>query len=106
MPPKEIVKEGEVFKLIPSTAQRYSVSNYGRVFSLPYGRIIPLHNNAIVCQTLRDDKIKQVKHNITKLVLRLFRPDALPTKHVKHINGKRDDNRAENLAWSTIPEIY
>lgn len=76
---------------------RYSVSDAGVVYSggMPLeaigGEGVNLHG-------------KRVK--IAYLVARAFVPNAELRKWVRHKNGDRRDNRAENLEWSDEKEVW
>lgn len=70
-------------------------------------------NNNIVPQFIGEDGQTKVvlekdgvetEHNVAQLVAESFipNPDNLP--YVRHINGDKQDNRAENLEWCNEPE--
>ena len=92
---------------------RYQVSNYGRVKSF---------TNPNKPKILRPHQLKSgylMVHlatgsewgscqtecvRIHKLVADAFIPNPLNRCHIRHINGLRDDNRVENLRWTTPEE--
>lgn len=47
---------------------------------------------------------KRKKHYLHRLVAEAFIPRTDPTLEVNHINGKKSDNRVENLEWVTHAE--
>ena len=82
----------------------YSVSNLGRVKNDKKNTIKKLqHNNGYnVCILWENNKYKCVK--VHRLVAEAFIPNCDRKPQVNHINGVRDDNRAENLEWCTAKE--
>lgn len=85
----------------------YQVSNCGRVRSFKSGepRILkPIDNGGsyLIVNLYRDGKGKiQLVH---RLVAAAFIPNPESKSEINHINGIKNDNRAENLEWSTHSE--
>lgn len=88
----------------------YMVSNLGRIKSLNYNHT----GNEIILKS-RKNKYgylqiglckdgKQKNYKIHRLVAQAFIPNPENKKEVDHINTIRDDNRVENLRWSTRAE--
>jgi hypothetical protein len=99
--------ETEQWKPIVGYEGQYEVSNDGRVKSLKFGRekILRGHTKKNGYQQIALSKNGVV---ITKLVHRLVAETWIPRvegkDEIDHINGIRDDNRAENLRWCTHTE--
>lgn len=87
----------------------YLVSDLGRVFSLPkkttYGRILsPGHNTYGYQRVCLSKNGRKETRSVHRLVAEAFIANPDNKQEVNHINGIRDDNRAENLEWATRSE--
>ena len=107
----------EVWKDIPGFEGRYAVSTMGRVKSLPRYVNCRWDNDKYVPEKILRATPKSnnspyltvplglgKNRNVHILVLETFigsRPDGMETRH---LNGNRNDNRLENLAWGTRQE--
>lgn len=108
----------EEWKDIPGYEGLYQVSDQGRVRSLD--RIVV--NSRNVYRTLKGRILRPLKYRngyfyivlskdnhrkncrVHRLVARAFIPNPENKPHLDHINTKRDDNRVENLRWTTAKE--
>lgn len=102
----------EIWKDVPGYEGLYQVSNLGRVKGLPRyvsndkGQILLkeriLKGHKITkgyIQVELPSKDKRVLKLIHVLVAEAFIPNPNNYPQVNHINGLKDDNRAENLEW-------
>jgi hypothetical protein len=91
----------EEWKVYPELSN-YEVSSLGRVRNIKTGRILAnnVDKDGYFYVGLYQDK-KKYRRNIHRLVALTFipNPDNLPI--VDHINQDRQDNRVENLRWTT-----
>jgi len=100
----------ELWKPIIGYEEKYMVSNYGNILSLTYKR----SDKSVLMSPSKTKKgylrIKLSKHNkskthsVHKLVALAFLPNTNSELIVNHKNGKRDDNRLDNLEWVTHQE--
>lgn len=87
---EEIALEGETFVPVPVRGLRklYNVSNLGRIYDVRYGKIVPVHDNAVY--------LYGGFYSLPLLVYVAFR-NRVPRNGVSHKNGDKTDNRIENL---------
>lgn len=97
---------GETWRDIAGYEGKYTVSNHGRVFSTPRPGTRGGELAQVLCDGYRRTSLQRGAKDqravyVHRLVLEAFvgpRPD----KHeAAHLNGNRQDNRVENLAWVT-----
>ena len=109
--------DGESWRLLPGAEDRYEVSDFGRVRSLTGGsRAGTVRRKRPLLMSPYDNGRGYLAinlklsggyecHGIGELVLRAFvGPKPSPTHHAAHGNGRRHDNRLQNLRWATPKE--
>lgn len=99
------MSKGETWRDVPGTDGRYSVSDQGRVWSRPRQGTA----GGELRQQVRVDGYLQVNVGgrwvkTHRLVALTFHGAPEPGEVVRHRNGDRSDNRAENLRWGTSSE--
>ena len=87
--------------------ENYSVTEDGRVFSHIYNKFLkPFLREStyeyFYVNLYKDGK--KSKHSIHRLVASAYIPNQHNKPQVNHINGKKLDNRLENLEWVTASE--
>jgi hypothetical protein len=98
----------EVFKDIAGANGIYQVSNLGNVKSYNNKNKQPKiltainQNKGYTVVNLKGD-VKKIC-TIHRLVAKAFIPNPKNKREVNHINGIKNDNRVENLEWSTSSE--
>ena len=116
----------EIWKPCVGYEDKYMVSNYGRVKSLPYTYYYPTTNKrkfmkekikkqcesgkrkgvkqGYLCTRISDKNGKSIAKMVHILVAQAFipNPDGLPT--VNHKDGNKHNNRVDNLEWVTFSE--
>lgn len=112
--------EQEIWKPVLGYEGRYEVSSLGRVKTLP-GRVrlsehtrplpekirtgaLDRHGYRYVILYDKDTARRPKRVGVHRLVAMVFLPKSEPHKHVNHKNFVRDDNRPENLEWTTAAE--
>ena len=97
---------GEIWKDIPNFEGHYKVSNKGRIKSLFFGREIILsqyknkyRGNYYIVGLTKNKKRKTYLVHVLVAQAFIQNPNNLPV--VNHKNNKHDDNRVENLEWTT-----
>lgn len=87
---EELALEGETFVPVPVKGLRklYTISDLGRIYDVRYGKIVPVHDNAVyLCGGF---------YRLPLLVYVAFRC-RIPRYGVSHKNGDKTDNRLANL---------
>ena len=99
--------EGEIWKPVARTEERYLVSNLGRVKSLTgyYARILKPntpHGYEQVDIMYDNERFTRSVHRLVAYAFLGIPED--PEMELHHINGCKNDNRVENLIWLTPQE--
>lgn len=101
----------EVWRDVVGYENLYQVSNYGNVRSLPRnGTVSYIKIKSQITDRSGYKIVKLRKNNIPKMVkvhrivATAFLEKIQGKNIVDHINGKKDDNRVENLRWTTNRE--
>ena len=112
--------EQEIWKPVPGYEGRYEVSNLGRVKTLP-GRVRLHEHTRVLSERVRTGSLDKRGYRyvnlhdaeggkppkrvgVHRLVALAFLPEPVGEMHVNHKNFVRDDNRPENLEWTTAAE--
>lgn len=107
----------EIWRPVIGYEGLYEISNYGNVKSLPkiIGRPPKSHISTTRIMKGNINKRGYVKVDLKKdgyskcvsvhrLVLQVFTPNTFNKPDVNHIDGNKQNNRAENLEWCTVIE--
>lgn len=83
----------------------YKITSDGEIFSIRGGRFLSLNykKNGYVYIELNVNGVA-TNHRVHRLVAEAYIPNPENKPTVNHINGKKADNRAENLEWATVSE--
>lgn len=87
---EELALEGETFVPLPVKGLRklYTISDLGRIYDVRYGKIVPVHDNAVyLCGGF---------YSLPLLAYVAFK-SCIPRYGVSHKNGDKTDNRLANL---------
>ena len=92
----------EIWLPVPEWENFYTVSNYGRCFSIRTNKIKPLDPNTYGYLRLQCyDGNRRQKLFVHKLVATLFVPGYFEGAVVNHIDGDKTNNIYTNLEWVT-----
>lgn len=103
----------ERWKWVEGWEGMYMVSDQGRVMSAPRTTSGKTYAGMVLSPTNNGDgylKVslsrggKRTLASVHRLVAKAFVPNPLGRDEVNHINGKKDDARADNLEWVTHSE--
>lgn len=97
----------EEWKELKESQGKYLISNYGRVKSLKFGREKILktrktHDGYLWYSLSFQGKAKTMRAH--RLVAEYFIDNPFNKPTVNHIDGNKENNRVDNLEWSTLKE--
>lgn len=100
---------GEKWHKVVGFEEQYAVSNLGRIKSFRYknGYLVRIMSPSVVHGYLRVELRKEGKKisvGVHRLVAEAFIPNLENKPIVNHKNGRKQDNRVENLEWATNSE--
>lgn len=89
----------EIWKDIPDF-EGYMISNFGRVYSNKKNRLMSISkNDKGYCYAHIYKNSKQHHLKLHRLVAKLFIPNPNSYNEVNHIDGDKNNNKADNLEW-------
>jgi hypothetical protein len=100
-----VISSAPNWRAVPGYEGYYSVSDCGLVRSDRFGRMLKParnHKGYLVVALCRGNARKFQRVHV--LVLAAFVGPRASGMETAHLNGKRDDNRLENLKWATHSE--
>lgn len=98
-------KLNEVWEDIEGYNSKFQISNLGRVKNTETGKILKTYKDRYGYITTAIKYKGKTKHYlIHRLIATAFIPNTENKPHINHINTIRDDNRIENLEWTTPKE--
>lgn len=88
------------------TFTKYDCSNQGRIKNNQTNKILKCHKleNGYIRTIIRTNNNKSVNPYVHRLIAQTWIPNPDNKPSVNHINKIKDDNRIENLEWSTDTE--
>lgn len=91
----------EVWRTIPSYPS-YFASSYGRIGRRGGSKCLAGRSNGkgYLRVTLSERNIQHTEY-VHRLICEAFRGPCPPNHELRHLNGKRQDNREDNLEWAT-----
>lgn len=82
----------------------YNISNYGRIYSIPYRKIMKSRIDKYGYEVISLKKLKSSPVTVHRIVANLLIPNTENKPQINHKNGIKTDNRVENLEWCTVQE--
>ena len=102
------MKNKVIWQTIENTNNRYKISTKGQIKSFwvnkEDGKLISLSNIQGYPSCTLVVNGKWIKVFVHRIVAKAFIPNPHNKPQVNHKNGKKDDNRVENLEWMTASE--
>lgn len=101
----DLLTADEQWLPVPEFEQYYAVSNYGRIYSIRYGKLIKPGVNQtgyhhINMRVMYSNNSKRVH----RLVALAFIPNPENKPIVNHLDGNKLNNHISNLEWATAKE--
>jgi hypothetical protein len=96
------LREVENWKTVRGYDGKYSVSNYGRVYSIKRHRhLVPREDKDGYLRIVLWSHNKRKTYRVHRMVAQAWLPTDNIYNDVNHIDGNRKNNRVENLEWVT-----
>ena len=94
----------EIWKRIPDYEDLYMVSNFGRIYSIGYRKILrgEYIDGYKFVKLKRNRKTQKIA--VHRIVASVFIPNPENKPYVNHIDGVKDHNTSDNLEWVTKAE--
>lgn len=95
------ILEGEIWKLLTNISRLHWISNYGRIWSVRWNRLLkPSYEN----KRYATIGILGTTYLLHRLVAETFIPNPENKPQVNHIDGDKHNNYSINLEWVTPSE--